>query len=186
MRSSTTAASSLSNTFTFTGASLSSPPSVNPGGTIPAVANPVDAGGSVQEIEWDADDSGSYERREYTVPFKNAGGDVEHPALTAAERTQTISVATPGVKEVNIRITDNGALDAADNVRRQAEFTGTIRVNAIPTATNVTAATDEDTAVPVLMSGNDPDNQPVSPLEYVIDTPPPPPRARWARSPVTR
>ena len=160
-------AGSLAPGFAFTGSSPSVPPSINeaPGSTA-LVLSPTDANGAVQVLEWDADDNGSFERFEYTLPTKT-GGDIVHPALTAPERTETVSLATPGLRDVNVRLTDNGALDGADTIRRQGTFTGTLRINDLPIAADVTATTNEDTSVPVTMSGTDADMQP-APLEYSI------------------
>ena len=112
--------------MSFTGAQPSSPPSVNPGASVTANATTGDNGlntltDEVQVIEWDADGNGAYERREYTVPV-NSGGNIVHPNLTAAEQAQSVNTATAGLKTVNARITDNGAIDGADNIRRQLEL----------------------------------------------------------------
>ena len=73
------------NTFTFTGAQASVPPSVNPGARRASWSRPpteTGAGAAVQVIEWDADGNSAFERLEYTVPT-NTGGNIVHPALTA-------------------------------------------------------------------------------------------------------
>ena len=165
------AASSLSGSIAMGGAQPSSPPSVNPGSPVTATATAADAGGAVQAIEWDADGNGSFERREYTVPA-NSGGNIVHPALTSGELDQSVNTATAGLKTINARVTDNGALDAADNIRRQLTFSAQLRVNAIPTAANVNTGTNEDTPVVVTMLGNDADGQP-EPLTYSIVSAPP-------------
>ena len=161
------AASSLTGSLAFAGAQASSPPSVNPGTAVTANATVADAGGAVQVIEWDADGNSAFERREYTVPA-NSGGNIVHSALSSAELAQSVSTATPGLKTVNARITDNGALDAADNIRRQLTFSGQLRVNALPTAANVGHTVAEDSgAATINLSGSDPDSQP-APLEYSL------------------
>ena len=158
------AASSLSGAMTFSGTSASTPPSVNPGGTVNAVAAVGDTNGTVQAIEWDGNGDNIYsgtgvDARGYTVPTKT-GGDIVTPALSAAQLQKSMNTSTAGLFNVNARITDNGALDAADNIRRQLTFTGQLRVNAIPTASNVSATTAEDNAVAVTLGGVDTDSQP--------------------------
>lgn len=122
-------------------------------------------------IEWDADGDGSYERFEHTTPFVS-GGDIIHVPLTAAERTQAVDTTTPGLYPVRARLTDNGALDAADNSRRQLTVAGQLRVNAIPVAGDIATSTDEDTPVAITPAGSDADAQP-EPLAYDIVTAPP-------------
>jgi hypothetical protein len=166
------AASSLSGSLGFSGVQPSSPPSVNPGGTVNATATVADTNGTVQVIEWDADNNGSFERFEYSIPTKS-GNVITHAALPAAKLTQSVNTASPGLRTVNAKITDNGALDAADNIRRQLTFSGQVRVNAVPTAGNVNVTTAEDTATTVTMAGSDSDNQPAA-LTYSIVSPPAP------------
>jgi hypothetical protein len=166
-------ASTLSGSFAFSGAQPSSPPSVNAvaGGTSTATLTAADAGGTVQGVEWDATGDGVYEGFEYSVPTVS-GGDVSPQNLTAAERQRAVSTSTPGVRTINARITDDGGFDMADNIRRQKTITGQLRVNAIPTASDVTATTAEDNAVVVNMVGADSDAQP-DPLAYAITASPP-------------
>ena len=159
-------ATSLSGSLSFTGARPSSPPSVNVGDPVSAVATVADAGGAVQAIEWDADHNGSFERFEFTVPAV-VGGDIVHPNLTSSELTQSLSTATPGLRTTQARITDNGALDASDNIRRSLTFSGQLRVNAIPTATGSNLSTPEGTPLTVHLAASDADNQPQA-LAYDI------------------
>ena len=72
----------------------------------------------------------------------NTGGDIVHPALsgTPAKLTQSVNTATPGLKTVAAKFTDNGSLDAADQNRRQLTSSTQIRVNAVPVANNVTTS----------------------------------------------
>src|SRR5205085_3972949 len=170
------AASSLSGSLAFSGSNASTPASVNPGAVVNAVATVADTNGTVQAIEFDGDGDGSYtgagaDSRAYTVPTKT-GGDIVTPALSAAQLQRSINTATPGLRTVNARITDNGALDAADNIRRQLTFSQQLRVNALPVAQNTAAVTDEDTAVTVNLNGTDADNQP-DPLAFDIVSAPP-------------
>lgn len=168
------AATSMGVTWATTGTQPSSPPSVNPGDPASVVASPTDAGvnAAVQVAEWDSTSNGSFERRAYTVPVVT-GGDINHPALTLADRTQLANTTVPGLSTVTARFTDNGSIDAADPNRRQLVSSTQIRVNAVPTASNVTATTSEDNAVTVNLAGNDADNQP-DPLTYTIVTQPNP------------
>ncbi|MBA2282531.1 MAG: tandem-95 repeat protein [Acidimicrobiia bacterium] len=164
-------AGALSASIAFPGANASSPPSVNAGAAISAVATAADAGGTVQVIEWDATSDGTFERLEHTVPTVS-GGDIVHPALTSGERTQSIATATPGLRTVQVRVTDNGALDAADNSRVSLTTSAQLRVNAIPTAGSFTTSTAEDTATTIDLLGSDADNQPNA-LAYDIVAAPP-------------
>ena len=171
------AASSLSDVITFPGANLSSPPSVNPGAVISAQAAVGDTGGVVQAIEWDGNGDGNYtgaspDSRHYTVPLKQSNVIVT-PPLASSDLLQSVSTATPGLKPVSARITDNGAFDAADNVRRQLTVSANLRVNAIPVASNVSATTPEDTPTLVSLAAADSDSQP-DPLVYDIVSPPNP------------
>ena len=162
------AASSLSGALTFSGPQVkaSTPPSVNPG----------DAGGrrrhrrGPQRRRTGHRVGRRQQPRVRTLrvhdPHHHQRRD-SHPALTATEKTQAVNTAAAGLKTVRAKITDNGALDAADNIRRQLTFTGQLRVNAVPTAANVGASTNEDTPVAVTMNGSDTDNQPV-PLTYTV------------------
>ncbi len=158
------AASSLSGSIDFSGASLSTPPSVNPNAVTNAVATTADTGGAVQAIEWDGNGDSIFsgsgpDTSAYTVPTKT-GGDIVHPALSTAQLQKAMTTSTAGLFTVNARITDNGALDGADSIRRQLTFTGQLRVNAIPTASNVSATTAEDNATTITLGGVDTDNQP--------------------------
>jgi hypothetical protein len=164
------AATSLSGSLAFTGAQPSIPPSVNPSTPTTAQATVGDADGGVQVIEWDADGNGTFERLDSTTPTK-AGNVISTPSVSGGQLQQSVVTTTPGLKTVNARITDSGAMDASDNARKQLTFTGTLRVNAIPTASNVSTSTAEDTPVTVNLSGSDSDNQPDG-LTYTIVTPP--------------
>ncbi len=172
------ALSSLSGSLSFSGSEPSTPPSVNPGTAVNAVAAVGDTGGTVQAIEWDNNGSGTYtatggDTRFYTIPAKS-GGDIVTPALDPlTQLRQTVNTSTAGLKTVNARITDNGALDAADNIRRQLEFGRQLRVNAIPTAANVSASTTEDHAVNITLGGIDTDNQPDPLIREIVAAPAP-------------
>lgn len=163
--------SGVTGSIDFPGANPSTPPSVNAGTPLNAVATGTDNGGAIQVIEWDADGNGTFERGAYTVPV-NSGGNVVHPGLRAADLTQALSTGVPGLLRVNARITDNGAIDAADDIRRQHVVSGQVRVNAVPTAGDVSAVTDENTATTIVPAGHDADAQP-QPLAYDIVTAPP-------------
>lgn len=157
--------------LTFPGANPSVPPSINEGsGTVNAVTAVADTGGTVQVIEWDSTGDAIFERREYTVPVVSSGNLV-HPLLSSSQLAQSVSTASPGLLTVRSRITDNGAFDAADNIRRQRTFSTQLRVNARPTASSFSVTTAESTPTSLTMLGSDGDNQP-APLTYEIVTPP--------------
>ncbi len=168
-------ATTLGNSWSTTGTQPSTPPSVNPGDIASVIAAPTETGtnATVQVVEWDSANDGTFERREYTVP-SNTGGDIGHPPLGAAELTQAVDTSTHGLKTVTARFTDNGSIDAADQNRRQLTSSTQIRVNAVPVAHNVSTGTDEDTAVTVNLSATDSDNQPETFLTYSLASSPPP------------
>ncbi|PWK86897.1 Calx-beta domain-containing protein [Lentzea atacamensis] len=161
---------SLTGSIGFAGAQPSSPPSVNEGTTVQAVATAADSGGTAQVVEWDALADGTFERLEHTVPVVS-GGNLLHPNLSAAQLTQDLGTPVPGLHTVRARFTDNGALDAADASRRQLTTSGQIRVNAIPAAADLSRSTVEDHPVSITLLGSDPDGQP-EPLSYEIVSPP--------------
>ncbi len=163
--------SSLSGSLAFSGTQPSSPVSVNQGDLVSAIASAADTGGAIQVIEWDADGNGTFERIEYSTPTV-LSGNVVHPALTSTQLGQPVSSTTPGLRTVTARVTDNGAIDAADNTRRQRTMSAQVRVNAIPTASNVSVSSNGGTPVAISLAGNDADNQPAA-LVYTIVSPPP-------------
>ena len=139
-------------------ASLSIPrPNVDQ--TITATASFGDDG-AAQFVEWDRDGDGTYERREYGTP-----------GITTAMRQQTIATAgiAPGLHTVRVRVTDNGALSAADSIRRTKVATQTFRVDALPVAQSLDLETWEGDAIPVHFSATDSDGDT---LTYTIQTPP--------------
>lgn len=146
------------------------------GQTISAVANVEDAddasnGGDVQMIEWDADRNATngplgdgFERREL-------GNAESNPALTTAQRTQAINTTgvAPGTYTVRARITDNGAINGADNIRRTRIITATYKVDTPPTANPFNGSVESDATLPISLVAADADDDP---LTYSIIDPP--------------
>ena len=168
------AAPTGSMSFSGAGVVAGSPPSVNQGDAATAVASITSTGGgtnnAVQVIEWDATNDGTFERTEFTTPQLSGSTVVQSP-VSGAQLQQAISTSTFGLKTVGARLFDNGAIDAADDQRRSSVFTGQIRVNARPIASNTSATTPENTAVGIPLPATDPDNQP-APLSYeIVSTP---------------
>jgi Bacterial Ig domain len=108
------------------------------------------AGGGVEIVEWDLDDSGSFET---TTLAGSAGG-----TLTGSQTKSHSTIGeTPGLHTVRARVTDNGAMDAADSIRRTSSpITATYLVDTPPAATDQTVDTDTDaTNFPITLAGTD-------------------------------
>lgn len=143
----------------------SSPPSVNAGDGATVRATVGDASpGRAQVLEWDSDGAGGYDRWEFEAALTSL-------SLDGGQLDQAVPTATPGLKTVGARVTDNGAIDASDDAARSATATQQVRVNARPTAADRSAATAEDTTVDITLPGSDADDQPQA-LAYDVVTQP--------------
>lgn len=142
-----------------------SSPVVDDGGTATVTASftDPDVGGRAQMIRWDADNNGTFERRELA--------DDEAAGLTTAERQQSISPTHGSCADrvVRAEVTDNGAMNGADAIRRVVTASTTIVVNCAPTANSGGAVTNEDTPVAITLGASDPDGDA---LTYSILTSP--------------
>lgn len=132
--------------------------SVNAGQPLVVNANVADfgdsgAGGRVQVIEWDATNDGGFERREFTN---------ETQPVFGAMLQQSVDTSTHGTKVITARATDNGAVSAADHIRRSVTTSTTVRVNAIPVANSQSVATSEDAPKAITLSATDADNAPMA------------------------
>ncbi len=89
-------------------------------------------GGRVQNIEWDLDGNTANGVNGFEIAELGAW----NTGLTSP-RTRTIGTAgmTPGLKTVRARVTDNGALLGADNIRRTRIVTTTYLIDTPPVAT---------------------------------------------------
>lgn len=167
------AASSLTGSINFTGPAVrpSNPPSVNAGEAATAVATATDSGGDVQRIEWDDGNDGTFERTERTDAFRSGNAVVQN-SVSGSQLQESVATTAPGLRTVSARITDSGATDIVDlngsaSLVRSTTFARQLRINAIPTASNGSATTNEDTPVAITLAGNDADNQPQT-LVYEI------------------
>ncbi|MFN8105043.1 MAG: PKD domain-containing protein [Acidimicrobiia bacterium] len=108
-------------------------------GLTATVADSADAGagGNVQMIEWDADANATngplgdgFERRELADP--------ESAGLNAAQLTQVVDTHgwAPGAHTIRARITDNGALNGTDPIRRTLVLSKSVDVSNPNTAPN--------------------------------------------------
>lgn len=139
--------------LTLTGA----PAIAQQGDTFTVTANIADADfqGRGQIIEWDADGNGSFERREIA--------SVEGTGLTLPQRQQFINTAgETGTITIRARATDNGALNAADNIRRIVTKDIQVAINRPPVAEDQDVTTPEDTPETVTLNGTDPDGDPLT------------------------
>ena len=117
--------------------------------------------GRVQMIEWDLDGNSTFEDRQVAAS--------EPTGLAAAQLTRTLSTAgQSGTRTVNARITDNGAINGADTIRRTVTASFSYVVNRAPIANDQTVNTPEDTNVSFALAASDPD---ADPLTYTITNP---------------
>jgi hypothetical protein len=129
--------------------------------TITATPADSDVNGRVQMIRWDADNNGIYERRELAAD--------ETTGLTAAQRSDTQTLTGCANRTWQVEVTDNGALNAADTIRRTLTTSRTVEVNCPPVTANAALTVDEDTPGSVALSATDPDG---NPLTWTITSPP--------------
>lgn len=120
-------------------------------------------GGHAEYVEWDLDNDGAFDdevdRAGPTTPF-------------SSNPTATINTTgmTPGVKTVRARVTDNGAMGGADNIRRTSSAVSTtFTVNSPPTANGQTVSTESNLVLPITLTSSDPDGDPRT---YTIVDPP--------------
>lgn len=143
-------------------------PAIGANSTISATFNDSEdnaEGGRVQTVEWDLDqNTGNGVSGFEEIDLGEVGG------LTSP-RNRTVSTAgmTPGLKTVRVRVTDNGAMSGADNIRRTKIATTTIRVDSPPVADDAALRTLTGTALPFEFEVTDADNDT---LTYTISDPP--------------
>jgi hypothetical protein len=125
------------------------------------------AGGGAQVIEWDLDENtgngvGGFEGTPHV-----AGVD----SRFTSNQTRTINTTgmSPGLHTVRARVTDNGAMDAADDIRRTRTLSTTFLVNTPPVANPQSVATETAVPKPITLSGSDLNGDP---LTWSIVTPP--------------
>ena len=112
-------------------------------------------GGAGASVEWDLNNN--------STDGPNADGfetrTVPGYALTASDLTQTLDLtgATPGPYTVRARVTDNGALSAADPSRASKIYSKTFTINTPPVATSQTVDVQADDTQPanITLAGTD-------------------------------
>jgi VCBS repeat-containing protein len=129
-----------------------------------ATASDVDVNGRVQMIEWSKDATpSSFERREVA--------NLESTGLTLAQRQESLdTTGLSGTRTVVAQVTDNGAMNGADTIRRTKTATYDVVINRPPDALNQTVTTNEDDDVSFTLSANNPDAGET--LSYTITNPP--------------
>jgi hypothetical protein len=113
-------------------------------------------GGHAEYVEWDLDNDGSFDDEvDRAGPTSGFGSNP-----TATVNTTGM---TPGTKTVRARVTDNGAMGGADNIRRTSSVaTTTFTVNSPPTADAQTVSTESHLAKAITLTGSDPNGDPLT------------------------
>lgn len=122
--------------------------------------------GRVQILEWDLDQNTSNGVSGFEIAQL---GDWKTSVTTPQTRTIDTSGMTPGPKTVRARVTDNGAMSAADNIRRTKIVTTTFLVDTPPVATPNSVRTITGEILTVPLQGTDVDEDT---LTYTIVDPP--------------
>ncbi len=116
-------------------------------------------GGRPEYVEWDLDDNGSFETTTLSSTTETGLVD-ELPGMAGLQVTKVVpSNRASGTYDFNARVVDNGAMAAADNLRRtSATATGTYQGNTPPVANNQTVTTESDASEAVTLTASDPVN----------------------------
>ena len=145
-------------------------PQINGNSTI-TVTPPTDpdsaAGGGAQIIQWDLDENASNGVSGFETDSVAGEG-----AIFSSNQTKTVNTTgmTPGLHTVRARVIDNGAMDAADSIRRTSSTaTATFLVDTQPVASGQSVSTETGAALPITLSATDADSDT---LTYTIQTPP--------------
>jgi hypothetical protein len=113
-------------------------------------------GGHAEYVEWDLDNDGSFDDE-----VDRAGPTTSF----ASDPTAVINTTgmTPGTKTVRARVTDNGAMGGADNIRRTSSAVSTtFTVNSPPTANAQTVSAESNLAKAITLTGSDPNSDPLT------------------------
>jgi len=144
-------------------------PQINGTSTVTATFNDADDQsneGAVQILEWDLDQNTT----NGVSGFETAQlGDWKTGISSPQTKTINTTGMAPGLKTVRARVTDNGAMSAADNIRRTKLVTTTFLVDTPPVALPDGLRTVAGTALPLTLSGTDVDNDS---LAYTVTDPP--------------
>lgn len=110
-------------------------------------------GGGPQIIQWDLDFNTTNGQSGFETDSIAGEG-----AIFSTNQTKTINTTglAPGTYTVRARVIDNGAMDAADSIRRTSGIaTTTFTVNTAPVANNQTVNTTTNQAQPITLNGTD-------------------------------
>ncbi|MCO5315805.1 MAG: Ig-like domain-containing protein [Solirubrobacterales bacterium] len=123
-------------------------------------------GGRGQFLEWDLDENagngvGGFEATNL--------GDWLTGLTSPFNRNLNTTGFSPGLHSVRVRVTDNGAMSAADNIRRQKIATTQFLVDTPPVALPDSKQTETGSPVSMALAGTDVDGDS---LTYSISTPP--------------
>ena len=135
-------------------------PQVNGSTTVTATTDDADDsanGGAPQYIEWDLDNNGTYDDANLGTGVLTGAGD-DSDALTSTEKQTTINTTgkAPGTYTVKARVTDNGAMNASDAIRRQTTATTTYVVDSPPVLSAPSSvSTDAGSPVDIALSATD-------------------------------
>lgn len=111
-------------------------------------------GGRVQAVEWDLDQNTGNGVSGFEIAQL---GDWKTGIASPQSRTINTAGMTPGSKTVRARITDNGAMSGADNIRRTRIVTTTFLVDTPPIALPASLRTVSGTDLPLALAGTDVD-----------------------------
>lgn len=132
---------------------------------------PNDAGGLTQSVEWDIDGDNS----NGVDGFDLARLGDSRTGLTEGQNQILIDTSemAPGFHVVRVRVGDNGALGATDDIRRTNIATGQFMVNTPPVADDLSVSTDEGESVttPLVASDTNADGS-HDPLSWSLTTAP--------------
>lgn len=130
------------------------------------------AGGKVQSLEWDLNDDGA----DGVDGFEIARLGDSRTGLAAGQESMLLDTSdkAPGIYHVRARVGDNGALGAADDIRRvTVPATKSYLVNTPPTANDLSVTTDFGKSVPTPLTAQDTNaDGSHDPLTWTLITPP--------------
>ena len=141
-------------------------PQINGTTTITATtddAEDASNGGAPQYIEWDLDNNGTYDDANLGTGVLTGAGD-DSDTLTASEKQTTINTTgkAPGTYTVKARVTDNGAMNASDAIRRQTTATTTYLVDTPPEAQDQALEAESGRPLQITLTGTDANSDPLT------------------------
>ncbi len=117
-------------------------------------------GGGAQILEWDLDGNAGNGVAGYEDTTIAGAGATLASGQTKVHNTTGES---PGLHTVRSRVTDNGAMDAADGIRRTSgTVTTTYLVDSAPVANGQSLNVESGNSIPITLTGSDPDSDPLT------------------------